>query len=160
MTCARCGGSSFATWRPNPLQSLSQEAVRDEALEEAAKICDAIAYSRECADDTMQGVYDARPYKQCATTIRALKREPNAAAEEDSGEIAHAMSMTDDGPERPPSGEMATLRVFKPCEKHKNVTSWTVHPTNYAIPAKEVCPVCEEIAYNQRSAAEAEGRKG
>jgi len=43
----------------------------------------------------------------------------------------------------------ATLRVFKTCEKHKDVTSWTVHPTDYAIPAKEVCPVCEEIAYNE-----------
>lgn len=52
-----------------------------------------------------------------------------------------------------------SLRIFKTCEKHRDVTSWTVHPTGYAIPALEVCPVCEEIAYNlKHAAAEAEAK--
>jgi hypothetical protein len=54
-------------------------------------------------------------------------------------------------PERTADTREATVRIFKTCEKHKDITSWTVHPSGYALPAIEVCPVCEEIAYNERA---------
>jgi hypothetical protein len=63
------------------LQSLSQEAVREEALEEAAKACERLA----CPD--VKPPWRAAPgykyFESAAKAIRALKREPNAAGASD-----------------------------------------------------------------------------
>jgi hypothetical protein len=56
-------------------QSLSQEAVRNEVLEEAAKVCEELMEA-----DMKRGRLQAQSIlSRCRDTIRALKREPNAA---------------------------------------------------------------------------------
>jgi hypothetical protein len=62
------------------LQSLSQEAVRDEALEEAAKVCEGEITGGDYSYLAERGYFDhmAQAAMNCAKAIRALKREPNA----------------------------------------------------------------------------------
>jgi hypothetical protein len=73
-------------WCPTSLldeydQSLSQEAVRD-ALEEAAKVAD--KHAKECGEKGLMPICFA--HAATAIAIRALKREPNAAAPFSFGE--------------------------------------------------------------------------
>ena len=95
---------------------------------------------------------DSRDFYELCQAYRwaqdGVARGPDApTAAEAFEELKRQILLRQRAPEIP---EGCSVRLFKPCEQHKNVTSWTVHPTDYAIPAREVCPVCEEIAYNKR----------
>jgi hypothetical protein len=72
-TCAKCGGSSFATWKPSPLHSLSQEAVRDEALDLGQFVNAASIGGSDSPHQVVEKL-------QRAINAAALKREPDAQA--------------------------------------------------------------------------------
>lgn len=81
--CAEIAAQLLSDTDSSAGQSDYENRIWNEGKEAAASQLDAMAYSRKCADDTMQGVRDAEPHEQGARAIRALERNP--AAMEDEG---------------------------------------------------------------------------